>query len=219
MKALLFTGGDNPDLKKAASFFRGCGFIAAADSGLSTVKSLGLSPDLIVGDMDSIPSAALLDEYRDSEIIRLDRAKDFSDTESALRLLKGRDFREIILVGGGGGRLDHLFAIERLFQTEAFPSVWLAGENATVYVSAGRGRLFEARGLETGDTVSVFPVGKGPHAIEGNNLHWRLDIPWDEGAFSLSNWAESDTVSLTGMKGAFICVLPLKESLSVGFLS
>ncbi len=215
MKALLFTGGENPDLKKASGFFRGYSFIAAADSGLSTVEDLGLSPDLVIGDMDSLPGEIILDGYPGSEIIRLDTAKDSSDTEAALRLLKERGFREIVLVGGGGGRMDHLFAIERLFAGNCRPSLWIAGESVTVYLSSPEAESLEAGGLEPGDTVSVFPLGKGPHRIKAANLRWQLDIPWDEGAYSLSNWAEAENVCFSGVSGAFMCVFPLKESLSV----
>lgn len=215
MKALLFTGGENPDLKKASGFFRGYSFIAAADSGLSTVEDLGLSPDLVIGDMDSLPGEIILDGYPGSEIIRLDTAKDSSDTEAALRLLKERGFREIVLVGGGGGRMDHLFAIERLFAGNCRPSLWIAGESVTVYLSSPEAERLEAGGLEPGDTVSVFPLGKGPHRIKAANLRWQLDIPWDEGAYSLSNWAEAENVCFSGVSGAFMCVFPLKESLSV----
>lgn len=223
MKALLFTGGGNPDLKKAASFLRGYDCIAAADSGVATARGLGLTPDLIVGDMDSVPSGDVFSMYAGSEIITLDTAKDDSDTESALKVLHRRNFSDVTLVGGGGGRLDHLFSIERLFLTDARPSVWLAGESAVVFVgSAGRlekpgvrETLLRADGLEPGDTVSVFPIGRGRHRIEAENLRWGLDIPWDDGAYSLSNWAEARSVSVRCIEGAFLCVFPLKESLSL----
>ena len=182
---------------------------------LATVKSV-LPRDLKeIGTQILLSNTYHLHLRPGSEIIRLDTAKDSSDTEAALRLLKERGFREIVLVGGGGGRMDHLFAIERLFAGNCRPSLWIAGESVTVYLSSPEAERLEAGGLEPGDTVSVFPLGKGPHRIKAANLRWQLDIPWDEGAYSLSNWAEAENVCFSGVSGAFMCVFPLKESLSV----
>ncbi len=221
MKAILFTGGEAPNLDKAAQFLGGAGFTAAADSGLEAAKRAGFRADLIIGDMDSLKDKSLIAECPQAEVIRLESGKDFSDTEAALRLLKGRGFSDITLIGAGGGRLDHLFAVLRLFETDFAPSLWLAGESAAVFLQEPEDCALEASGLEKGDTVSVFAVGKAPHKIEGNGLRWSLDIPWDSEEKnrplrdSLSNWVESGTITLRRVSGSFICVFPLKKSLKL----
>ncbi len=216
MNALLFTGGECPAEEEIRPWIRETDFIAAADSGLATVDRLGLQPDLIVGDMDSLPDKRLPDKFPAAEIVRLNPAKDFSDTESALRLLHPRGFSEIILIGGGGGRLDHVFALVKLFDTPFCPSVWLAGSSAAFFLRPGE--TLRASGLAPGDTVSVFAAGRGPHRITGKNLRWSPDrLPWDSPDYtpgnSLSNWAETDCVEFSCRAGAFVCVFPQKQSL------
>ncbi len=220
MKALLFTGGEAPNMDKVKSFLDG-DFIAAADSGLLAAKMAALSPNLIIGDMDSLQDKSLLLDYPRAEVICLERAKDLTDTEAALRLLKERGFSEITLIGAGGGRIDHFFAVLRLFETDFAPSLWLSNMNAAAFLQSAKDSALLASGLTKGDEVSVFSVGEAPHKIEGENLRWQLDIPWDSEdknrtiRDSLSNWAESDTVKISCIEGDFLCFFPLKESLKL----
>ena len=221
MKAVLFAGGECPNLDDAAPFLEGATFIAAADSGLLAAKRAGCLPNLIIGDMDSLPNGGLVAGEGQAEVIRLESAKDLSDTEAALRLLRMRGFSDITLVGAGGGRLDHLIAVLRLFETDFAPSLWLAGVSAAAFLRSAETLKLVASGLETGDLVSVFAVGEAPHKIEGENLKWSLDIPWDDGdksrpvRDSLSNWAQKETVTLSPVCGDYLCVFPLKKSLKL----
>ena len=221
MKAILFTGGEAPNPDKSAGFLCGAGLVAAADSGLLAVMRAGCRPDLIIGDMDSLPDTSLIAEFPQAEAIRLKSDKDFSDTEAALRLLKERGFSDITLIGAGGGRIDHLIAVLRLFETDFAPSLWLAGASAAVLLQAGKDASLAASGLARGDAISVFALGRAPHKIEGKSLKWSLDIPWDSDdksrpvRESLSNWAEGETVTLRPLLGDFLCVFPLKKSLTL----
>ncbi len=78
----------------------------AADSGYETAKKLGARVDLFVGDMDSYAG----DIAPDVEVVRLRPEKDVTDTEAAFELALSRDAREIFIIGGLGGRLDHTLA-------------------------------------------------------------------------------------------------------------
>lgn len=80
-----------------ASFFS---FIIAADRGYACAASLGLTPDIVIGDFDSAPAP-------DLPFIRLPREKDETDTEAACALAFARGYRRITICGGLGGRLDH----------------------------------------------------------------------------------------------------------------
>ena len=219
--ALLFTGGEAPALGERMALLEGEAFVAAADSGLATALRAGFCPELIIGDMDSLSDKSLIAECPQAEVIRLEAAKDFSDTEAALRLLKGRGFDDITLIGAGGGRLDHLIAVLSLFETGFAPSLWLTRMNATALLQAGKDSALVASGLKKGDVVSVFALGAAPHKIEETGLKWPLDIAWDgEDANrpireSLSNWVLSERVALKPLCGDFLCVFPLTERLTL----
>lgn len=85
----------------------------AADSGLRHLVCLGLKPDILLGDMDSI-APELLEQARRSGIEPriCPSHKDETDTELALSIAleKGGDQAELRLIGASGSRMDHSLA-------------------------------------------------------------------------------------------------------------
>ena len=73
------------------------------DSGLRHQAALGRSPDLIVGDFDSF----CLPEETGAELIVLPREKDDTDTAFAVKEMLRRGYREVLMAGVTGGRIDH----------------------------------------------------------------------------------------------------------------
>ena len=79
--------------------------IIAADSGYLAVKQIGLTPDVALGDFDS------LDEKPDcSEIITAPAEKEDTDTMLAVKTALDRGYTDITIAGSIGGRLDHTYA-------------------------------------------------------------------------------------------------------------
>jgi thiamine pyrophosphokinase len=58
-------------------------FIIAVDAGLNRVNKLGIEPDLIVGDMDTV-SPELLAKYPNTKKINYEMQKNHTDTELAV---------------------------------------------------------------------------------------------------------------------------------------
>ncbi len=84
--------------------------ILAADAGLVHLDTLGLQPDILLGDFDSLAPERLTSAAA-AEILRFPCAKDESDGELALRLARGAGAREILLVGSCDfARPDHFLA-------------------------------------------------------------------------------------------------------------
>jgi len=85
--------------------------VIAADSGLDLAESLGLSVDLVIGDMDSVSAQALhRAEVASIDIERHPRAKDQTDLELAMSEAIARGATAIHVMVGAGGRLDHAAA-------------------------------------------------------------------------------------------------------------
>lgn len=78
--------------------------IACADGGLRHARALGLHPDFMISDCDSLP------EVEGTEIIRLKPEKDDTDTQGCLREVFCRGCTEATLVCATGGRIDHELA-------------------------------------------------------------------------------------------------------------
>ncbi len=81
--------------------------VVAADGGYRALYSLGYTPDLLLGDFDSLGDLPL---PADLPVLRFPVRKD--DTDAGLALRHGLDlgFRDFALYGCAGGRVDHLLA-------------------------------------------------------------------------------------------------------------
>lgn len=84
--------------------------IIAVDAGMEAAKDLGLEPDIIVGDFDTVKPETLA-FYRKREHIVWDvhqPEKDDTDTELAVKRAMALGCGETVILGATGGRLDHL---------------------------------------------------------------------------------------------------------------
>ncbi|MDR0876673.1 MAG: thiamine diphosphokinase [Treponema sp.] len=222
MRGIVFTGGEGPSSEICRCLAgeshpsaipatnNGKTIIAAADSGLIAVENAGLTADWITGDMDSLDDQKRLEKYPADRIVRSPVDKDFTDTELAFSVLREKGCDEIWLVGGGGGRIDHLFAIRSLFEREIFPCRWITARE-DIYCIEGPGEL--NAGKSAGKSlVSVFPLGNGPWKATSRGLKWPLDnLVWDRGFFGVSNVAVDGPFSIKAEQGRFMVITPLEE--------
>ena len=212
MLGIIFTGGEGPPSEFVRRLVereaRGA-LITAADSGLAAVEEAGLSPDWIIGDMDSIGDDSRLSAWPPERVIRYERDKDYTDTELAFLSAFENGCDEIWIIGGGGGRIDHLFAIRSLFERDVFPLRWITdAADIRCIDAAAKNELSLV--LEKGAVVSVFPLGSGAWKAESEGLKWPLEgLPWDRGFFGLSNVAPDGSFSVKALEGRFMLILPL----------
>ena len=188
---LIFTGALHPEKAVFERFMhdfdKPC-FVIAADSGLVCAAKFGYTPDLIVGDMDSLTDKSLLSGYPEDKIRIFDRDKAESDTVLALEeafakraelssrnsnitvqeqkngLTAGRQTAHnmpIILCGGDGGRIDHLLGIVKQFERTLFPDIWLCREQAVYSLRPafdGSPAVLQLTAERCTEHMSVFPV-------------------------------------------------------------
>ncbi len=108
-RAVVFANGDCDAALLSYYAPRKCDLVVCVDGGLTHCIAAGWSPNLVVGDMDSIDSADLLAlDVADVEQVQFPSEKDASDLELALELLSQRQLSEVIVVGVSGGRTDHM---------------------------------------------------------------------------------------------------------------
>ena len=81
--------------------------VIAADGGYATLRAIGVKPDLLMGDFDSLAADALPLEL---PVKRYPEEKDDTDMGIAVREGWQRGARVFRLYGGAGGRVDHLLA-------------------------------------------------------------------------------------------------------------
>lgn len=106
-------------------------FVIAADNGYSILKRLELSPNILLGDFDSL-TGTIPDNC---EIITAPSEKDDTDTMLAVKTALSRGYTDITIAASIGGRLDHTFAnIQTLAYINSNGGTGkLLGENDIVY--------------------------------------------------------------------------------------
>ena len=210
---IVFAGGEGPAPERAGRIVCGLAekpLIAAADSGLILAEAAGLEPDWIIGDMDSLDSGDRLLRYPAGKVIRHPADKDFTDTELAFALLRENGCGIIWIMGGGGGRLDHLLGIRDLFERDYFPRRWITDGEDIRCIDGGGPPADSglAMDLASGAVVSVFPLGSGPWEAESLGLKWPLgSAGWQRGFYGLSNVAVTGEVKISAGKGRFMIIL------------
>ena len=101
-RCVIVGGAAIADYDYIRSFLRDADYFIFCDCGLAHSEPLGVTPDLIVGDFDSIENP-----HMDVETIVLPCEKDDTDTFFAAKEGLRRGFRDFLLIGVIGGRLDH----------------------------------------------------------------------------------------------------------------
>ena len=174
MRAIIIAGGQTEG-QGWQRWVREGDWIIGADGGAARALAWGLSPDLVIGDMDSLPDverSILVAEG--CRFVEHPRAKDETDLELALVHATHEGAQEIVVLGALGGRLDHTLANILLL---ALPS--LAG--VSVRIAEGDQQALLARSGETvelegapGDLVSLVPLGGDAHGVTTRGLAWAL---------------------------------------------
>lgn len=216
---ILFTGGDGPEpetvrrlVGSPACSAGGGALVVAADSGLALAEAAGVDPYRIIGDMDSPGTEERLLRHEAEKIIRYNTDKDYTDTELAFDFLRENGCGDIWIIGGGGGRIDHLFGIRDLFERDCFPRRWVTAAEDIRCVDAAQGASVLEECAERGSLVSVFPLGDGPWKAESRGLQWSLnDVRWKRGLYGLSNVAVADEIAIHVVRGRFMVIFPWGE--------
>lgn len=144
-------------------------FVIAVDGGYESCRKLCITPNLCVGDFDSIeaPKSGV-------EVIRLPQYKDDTDTLFAAREALSRGFEHIIILGGTKGRFDHTFAniqvLQFLFKSGVY--AMLADEENEITILQEGEHTFSPR---PDWYVSFFTLGEKTDGVTLENFKYPLD--------------------------------------------
>ena len=150
------------------------GTVIAADGGLDRAAALGLEVDVLVGDLDSVSSAALARaESAGTRIVRHPVAKDATDLELALDEALALGARRVLVIASAGGRLDHLAASLLLLGADRYAELELDALVGDALVHVVR----SARTLHgtPGELLTLLPLGDGAEGVTTSGLEYPLD--------------------------------------------
>jgi thiamine pyrophosphokinase len=150
--------------------------VIAADGGAVALVAAGRRPDILVGDLDSVP-AALVDRLAADGVVidRHPEDKEASDLELAVERAIGEGAQRVLIIGAfGGERLDHALAATFLLADPRYSAMDIRarqGGSSVRVAHPGRGLDLEG---EVGDLVTLLPVAGDAHGVTTTGLRWPL---------------------------------------------
>ena len=174
-RAVILTNGnlDKPEL--ARSFIRPGSRIICADAGAHHAIAMGLEPDVVVGDLDSL-SADLrvhLEELGVRFVVYPAR-KDQSDLELALQLAVEEGAAHIDLMATMGGRLDQSLANLLLLTRPEWEAVHIRVIDGDEVAWVVHGKQHSEIDGQPGDTVSLVPLTPSVTGVFLEGVEWPL---------------------------------------------
>lgn len=108
MKTVIICSGEIKNYKDMEAVVRSADLIICADGGAIHAMNMGITPNILLGDFDSIDED-VLNYYNSDKIekIQYPAVKDMTDSEIAVDLAIAKGSEEVIIIGGGGLRMDH----------------------------------------------------------------------------------------------------------------
>jgi len=142
MRAVVFANGVIREIQLVTKLITEKDFIVSADGGLRYIRSLNLIPKLVVGDLDSInrDDIEFLND-NNIEILKFPMDKDQTDLEIALRELVNRDYKDILVIGALGGRIDQTLANLGLISSISNDDIRIEFDDGREHIMLIRNRL------------------------------------------------------------------------------
>ena len=158
-RAIIFANGELRDREKIKAEIDSGDFLIAVDGGYRHMKSLGLIPSLVIGDLDSMQKNDVQQlQDADVELLRFPSEKNETDLELALLEVAARGYHNILIVAGLGGRLDQTLGNLVLLKSPALANCHIKMDDGCVEVWHLKGSKYP-EGLqilgEKGEVVSL----------------------------------------------------------------
>ncbi len=181
--------------------------LICADGGARTALALGLKPEVVVGDLDS------LDEKLQAQLQSLGcrlvvypPEKDWTDLELALKLAAAEGATQVVVMGALGGRLDQELANVLLLLLPELADIptLIVDERQELFVTRREATVVG----QPGDVVSLIPLGGAAQGIvtEGLSYPLRHETLVSGPARGISNVMTSTLARVTLREGALLVV-------------
>lgn len=213
MRAIIFANGELPDPQGVRELLRPGDLVIAADGGTRHALAAGVTPDVVIGDLDSLsPGMQASVEAAGTQIIRFSPDKDKTDLELALLHAVQGGATEAIVMAALGGRLDQTMANVLLLTRPEL-------ENIDVRIVEGTQESFLVQDEATvqgqpGDTISLISLGGDAKGVTIEGVKWpleqatlRLGSTW-----GVSNVLKSEQARVRVRRGSLLCVVMHRSS-------
>ena len=208
MRVIIFANGEIEDLAGAKALIHAADFLIAADGGARFCRALDLVPDVLIGDLDSVPAKdEVYFQGEGTKIIRFEPRKDETDLELALLHSLTVDVGEVVILGGLGKRWDHSLANLLLPALPALEGLKISFWESGQWIYLIRDSLEIT--TDPGTILSLIPVGGDVEGVTTQGLEWPLknETLIFGATRGLSKQDIEEKVIVTIQKGMLLCIL------------
>lgn len=186
-------------IKKQLSSFSS---VIAVDGGLRHCEALGITPNLIIGDFDSVTSE-LLNKFSHIEQKCYPTDKDKTDLEIAIEDAAYQKGAKISVFGAFGARMDHTLANAIIISR--YPgNIFFETDQEIIFAIDKTVSLT----CKIGQTISLIPLNGPAQGITTHGLKWELkNGVLDKNFVGISNVALKEKVTISVKKGDLLCCI------------
>jgi thiamine pyrophosphokinase len=212
-RAVIFANGQLSDIEAARSLLQADDYLIAADGGANHLMKMGILPDIVIGDLDSVDENALFElKSAGVAIQQYSEDKDETDIELALRYAVELRPSAILIIGALGGRLDQTLANLSILTDPTLSGLDIRLDDGVEQAffcraSAAKGGQAEVRG-RGGDIVSLIPWLAPVEGVTTEGLQWPLyaETLYPDKSRGISNAMLADTASVRIQAGLLLVV-------------
>ncbi|CUP68375.1 thiamine diphosphokinase [Clostridium baratii] len=178
MRSIIVSGGKAPSKELLKEYIKDDDYIVGVDKGCNILKEIEVTPNIILGDFDSIDKE-VLNYYKDKnvKIEKFNAEKDYTDTD--LGYIKALEVNpsEIILFGATGSRIDHMLGNigillkglrENIKVTIVDDNNKMYAVNKSSLVKKEEGRVISFHALS--DVVKNLTIKNGKYPLNNYNM-------------------------------------------------
>ena len=175
-RVVIFLNGEVASKDRVRFELQGDDCIICADGGFNIIEDMGITPDLVLGDFDSVLSSNLnIIEKRKIKVLRYPADKDKTDFELALEAAIERKATKVLVIAPFGGRIDHVLG-------NVFLTAFGFSKNLSISLFDGKTRACILHGGQKiqlkqihGELLSLIPLSKIVTGVELGGVNWPLE--------------------------------------------
>lgn len=180
--------------------------IVCADGGLNHLMKIGVIPDIVLGDLDSITEEGL--KYVEDNKIPVSKypvEKDATDTELAMEYLIEKGCKEITFAGVTGTRMDHtlgnIFLLDQMLSREIIGII--IDDNNMIEICDDYKKIEKYEGY-----LSVVPIQQDGAVVTLKGVHYPLTHHhiYFGSTFSISNEIVEDYAEIFVESGRVLVI-------------
>jgi len=210
MLALIIANGNLDHSADLLALLKQADFLIAADGGAHHCASLGITPDILLGDLDSIKPAILEElESKEVPIHQHPTRKDATDLELAVDFAIDKGAQTVWLAGVLGGRWDMSLANIMLAASDKYTDqeMFLLGPDCSMQI-LHPGRMYTINGIPQ-QRVSFLPLKNEVCNVTLRGFEYPLTLHTMSfgSTLGVSNTIKNPQATVQHSKGVLLCIL------------